>query len=135
MTPSDVKLLKTSNMLRLSYSNGEQFDLPAEYLRVHSPSAEVRGHGAAEPKLVFGKADVGIRTIAPVGHYALKIVFDDGHDTGLYTWAYLHELGREQADKWQAYLARLEREGKSRQPNPEQKPKPNPNGPAFTELK
>ncbi|QGX40105.1 gamma-butyrobetaine hydroxylase-like domain-containing protein [Permianibacter aggregans] len=131
MTPTDVKLLKASNNLQLRYASGEQFDLPAEYLRVHSPSAEVRGHGAAEPKLVFGKADVGIRTIAPVGHYALKIVFDDGHDTGLYTWTYLYELGRDQAEKWQAYLARLEREGKSRQP----KPKPNPSGPAFTELK
>lgn len=127
MTPTDIKLIQSRNVLRIIYSNQEQHELSAEYLRVHSPSAEVRGHGAAEPKLVFGKAGVRMRSINPVGHYALKITFDDGHDTGLYTWQYLYELGRDFPENWQAYIERLEREGKAREPKAISGP--------FTELK
>src|SRR5437762_8033281 len=81
----------------VSFSDGSRFELPFEYLRVHSPSAEVKGHGPGQEVLVLGKENVGIRAVEPVGQYAITIVFDDGHDTGLFTWRYLHELGRERA--------------------------------------
>jgi DUF971 family protein len=93
-------------VLEVSFSDGSRFELPFEYLRVYSPSAEVKGHGPGQEVLVLGKQDVGIRGVEPVGQYAVKLVFDDGHDTGLYTWKYLAELGREQTEKWARYLER-----------------------------
>ena len=98
-------------MLELTFEDGATFALPAEYLRVHSPSAEVRGHGPGQEVLQIGKEHVGIAAVEPVGQYAVRIVFDDGHDTGLYTWAYLCELGRDREQKWQDYLARLKELG------------------------
>ena len=93
-------------MLEVSFADGSCFQLPFEYLRVHSPSAEVQGHGPGQEVLVVGKENVGIRAVEPVGQYAVKLVFDDGHDTGLYTWKYLFELGRDREAKWAQYLAR-----------------------------
>jgi DUF971 family protein len=94
-------------VLEVAFDDGSHFELPFEYLRVYSPSAEVRGHGPGQETLQIGKHEVGVAKIEPVGHYAVRIVFDDGHDTGLYTWGYLHELGREREGKWRQYLARL----------------------------
>lgn len=105
--PSEIRLRKAARLLVLSYDNGQQFELPFEYLRVHSPSAEVRGHGAAEPVLVTGKEKVQVRSVEPIGHYAVRLVFDDGHDSGLYTWSYLYELGTTHDAKWTAYLERV----------------------------
>ena len=104
--PVEIKLRTTSRVLEVSFDDGQRFQLPFEYLRVHSPSAEVQGHGPGQQVLVLGKESVGVRTVEPVGQYAVKLVFDDGHDTGLFTWKYLYELGRDQATKWAAYLAR-----------------------------
>ena len=104
--PTEIKLRTTSRVLEVSFGDGSRFQLPFEYLRVHSPSAEVQGHGPGQEVLVLGKEDVGIRGVEPVGQYAVKLVFDDGHDTGLYTWKYLYELGRDQQTKWAQYLAR-----------------------------
>jgi DUF971 family protein len=96
------------------FDSGESLTLPAEYLRVESPSAEVKGHGPGQEQLVWGKRNVRIRKLEPVGSYAVRIVFDDGHATGLYTWPYLLKLGREQADIWQAYLGKIAAAGFSR---------------------
>src|SRR5579864_8912427 len=104
--PAEIKLRTTSRVLEVSFGDGSRFELPFEYLRVHSPSAEVQGHGPGQEVLVLGKENVGIRAVEPVGQYAVKLVFDDGHDTGLYTWKYLHELGRERAARWARYLER-----------------------------
>jgi DUF971 family protein len=109
--PTDIKLRTRSRLLEVTFDDGARFELPFEYLRVYSPSAEVRGHGPGQETLQLGKHEVGITRVEPVGHYAVKLVFDDGHDTGLYTWAYLHELGREREQKWQQYRARLEELG------------------------
>jgi DUF971 family protein len=106
---TEIRLKRALRLLEVSFADGSRFELPFEYLRVHSPSAEVKGHGPGQEVLVVGKESVGIAAIEPVGQYAVKLVFDDGHDTGLYTWKYLHELGREQADKWARYLARKAR--------------------------
>jgi len=114
--PTEIRLRKKSRLLAVAYDNGQAFDLPFEYLRVHSPSAEVRGHGPGQDVLQTGKENVQITALEPVGHYALKIVFDDGHDTGLYTWSYLYELGTEQQARWRAYLDRLTAAGYARQP-------------------
>jgi len=108
---TEIKLRQRSRLLEVSFDDGSRFELPFEYLRVHSPSAEVRGHGAGEGVLVTGKQDVGLKAIEPIGQYAVKLVFDDGHDTGLYTWEYLHELGSQREQKWSAYLARVARAG------------------------
>lgn len=116
-TPTDLKLRKTSRVLEVTFDDGQTYSLPFEYLRVYSPSAEVRGHGAGQEKLQTGKESVGIRAIEPVGHYAVRLVFDDGHDSGLYTWSYLEELGRDQEQKWRDYLDRLEAAGYAREPN------------------
>src|SRR5213079_32108 len=89
---TEIRLRRASRVLEVSFSDGSRFELPFEYLRVHSPSAEVKGHGPGQEVLVLGKENVGIRAVEPVGQYAVKLVFDDGHDTGLYTWNYLHEL-------------------------------------------
>lgn len=106
--PTEIKLRKVSRCLWLSFSDGLEFELPAEYLRVHSPSAEVQGHGPGEGVLVTGKEAVNISAVEPVGRYAVRLVFDDGHSTGLFTWPILYRLGRDQADNWAAYQAKLQ---------------------------
>jgi len=103
---TEIKVRSKSRLLEVSFSDGSRFELPFEYLRVHSPSAEVKGHGPGQEVLVLGKEAVGVRAVEPVGQYAVKIVFDDGHDTGLFTWRYLHELGLNQAANWQRYRER-----------------------------
>ena len=105
---------RSSRLLQVSFNDGSRYQLPFEYLRVHSPSAEVQGHG--NPKLVAHKKEVGISTIEAVGNYAVKLAFSDGHDTGLYSWEYLHELGEKQESSWKSYLKRLEEAGASRDP-------------------
>jgi DUF971 family protein len=102
--PVELRLDKAKRTLRVSYDSGETFSLPAEYLRVESPSAEVQGHGQAQKQIVTGKEAVAIAALEPIGNYAVRITFDDGHDTGLFSWDYLHQLGREQVTRWQAYL-------------------------------
>jgi DUF971 family protein len=109
ISATEIKLRRRSRVLEVSFADGSRFELPFEYLRVHSPSAEVRGHGAGEGVLVIGKENVDITTVEPIGQYAVKLVFDDGHDTGLFTWKYLHELGSQREQKWAAYRARVER--------------------------
>ncbi len=104
--PLEIKLRRAARLLEVTFEEGLRFELPFEYLRVYSPSAEVKGHGPGQETLVLGKEAVGVRAIEPVGQYAVKLVFDDGHDTGLYTWKYLFELGRDQQEKWAKYLAR-----------------------------
>ena len=111
MRPSSLKLRTQSRLLEVVFDNGERFELPFEYLRVYSPSAEVRGHGPGQETLQLGKHNVGIRAVEPVGNYAVKLVFDDGHDSGLYSWSYLRELGVEREQKWQRYLDRLQELG------------------------
>lgn len=103
-----IKLKRNSRLVCLQFSDGLEAELSFEYLRVYSPSAEVRGHGKGQEVLQWGKRNVGIRSVEPVGHYAIKINFDDGHDTGLYSWDYLHELALEQTQKWDAYLQKLQ---------------------------
>jgi len=112
--PVEIQLHQNSRLLEIAFDSGERFSLPCEYLRVYSPSAEVRGHGAGEGVLQVGKRSVNIVDIVQVGHYAIKLVFDDGHDSGLYSWDYLYALGREQATCWQDYLHRLAAAGASR---------------------
>lgn len=114
-TPVEIRLRKNSRLLAVEFDDGSRFDLPFEYLRVHSPSAEVKGHGGpGQDVLQTGKERVQIRKIEPIGHYAVRLVFDDGHDTGLYTWNYLYELGRDRDRNWQAYLDRLSAAGYAR---------------------
>ena len=115
--PQEIRLQKKSAQLRIDFDNGSRFELPFEYLRVHSPSAEVKGHGPGQEVLQTGKEGVQITEILPVGHYAIRIVFDDGHDTGLYTWDYLYDLGCNRAQRWQAYLDRLSAAGYARTPD------------------
>jgi DUF971 family protein len=103
---TEIKLRTRARLLEVSFADGSRFELPFEYLRVSSPSAEVKGHGPGQEVLVLGKENVGIRAVEPVGQYAVKLVFDDGHDTGLYTWKYLHELGTEQPARWARYQQR-----------------------------
>src|SRR5215813_15533797 len=103
---TELRLRRASRVLEVSFSDGSRFELPFEYLRVHSPSAEVKGHGPGQEVLVLGKEKVGVPAVEPVGQYAVKIVFDDGHDTGLYTWKYLYELGRDHLQKWARYQQR-----------------------------
>jgi DUF971 family protein len=105
-TPTEIRLRTQSRVLDVTFDDGSRFELPFEYLRVHSPSAEVKGHGPGQEVLVLGKEKVGIKAVEQVGQYAVKLVFDDGHDTGLYSWKYLHELGRDHAVNWAKYLAR-----------------------------
>ena len=112
--PVTIRLRKASCLVTLEYEDGTSFDLPFEYIRVFSPSAEVRGHGPGQEVLQTGKENVRVESIEPVGHYALRLFFDDGHDTGLYTWEYLYELGMNQTEKWQDYLGRLEASGHHR---------------------
>jgi DUF971 family protein len=102
--PTELRLDAAKTTLTVSFDTGESFALPAEYLRVESPSAEVQGHSPSQKQIVTGKADVKIVSIEPVGNYAVRLTFDDGHNTGLFSWDYLQELGREQKSKWAAYL-------------------------------
>ncbi|MEX2497054.1 MAG: DUF971 domain-containing protein [Woeseia sp.] len=115
-TPVELRLRNSSRQLDVEFDDGRHFELPFEYLRVHSPSAEVKGHGPGQEVLQTGKEQVGVRKLEPVGHYAVRIIFDDGHDTGLYTWQYLYELGRDKDSNWQTYLDRLAAAGYARRP-------------------
>jgi DUF971 family protein len=112
--PTTIHLHRKSRLLELGWADGTRYELSCEYLRVFSPSAEVRGHGQLEPTLVGGKREVNITQIVPVGRYAVRLVFDDGHDTGLYSWDVFRELGEKHAAQWARYLARLEEHGMSR---------------------
>ncbi|MGR8919956.1 MAG: gamma-butyrobetaine hydroxylase-like domain-containing protein [Gammaproteobacteria bacterium] len=112
--PTDIKLHQKSRRLELAFDDGQTFDLSCEYLRVYSPSAEVRGHSPDQAVLQVGKEDVNITDIEVMGNYALKLTFDDGHDTGLYTWDYLYELGAQEAVYWQRYLEQLAAAGHER---------------------
>lgn len=105
--PTDIKLHQVSRVLEITFDNGTHFSMPCEFLRVYSPSAEVRGHGSGQEILQTGKEDVNITSIEPVGLYALKLTFTDGHDTGLYSWDYLYELGQNQHQLWHEYLEKL----------------------------
>jgi DUF971 family protein len=112
--PSDIKLRKAERVLEIRFDSGVRFHLPAELLRVESPSAEVQGHGASQKTTIFGKRNVGISGLEPVGNYAVRILFDDGHDSGLFTWETLYKLGRDQDEIWGEYLKALEAKGLSR---------------------
>jgi DUF971 family protein len=115
---TELRLRRASRLLEVSFTDGSRFELPFEYLRVYSPSAEVKGHGPGQEVLVRGKEQVGIVAVEPVGQYAVKLVFDDGHDTGLYTWKYLHELGRSRTEYWARYRARCASEAPRATPAP-----------------
>jgi DUF971 family protein len=112
--PEELRLKEGGRTLVVRFDSGEEFNYPAEFLRVESPSAEVKGHGPGQETLVTGKSDIAIMRIEPVGNYAARLHFDDGHSTGLYTWPYLLKLGREQETLWNAYLAKLAKSGASR---------------------
>ncbi|HEY8382679.1 MAG TPA: DUF971 domain-containing protein [Microvirga sp.] len=114
--PTELRLAKDRRMLTVAFDDGSSFALPAEYLRVTSPSAEVQGHSPSERKTVPGKRNVEILGVEPVGNYAVKLRFDDMHDTGIYGWDYLHELGAKHDEKWANYLAELDAKGLSREP-------------------
>ncbi|MEN9916232.1 MAG: hypothetical protein RLY40_164 [Pseudomonadota bacterium] len=113
-TPSDIKLLQKTRKLEIQFDNGEKFSLPCEYLRVFSPSAEVKGHGLSEGKLVSGKKNVNITNIEPIGHYAIRLIFDDNHQSGIYSWETLYELSKHYSQYWEYYLQRLKSAGISR---------------------
>ncbi len=115
-TPTKIKLHQRSQVLELVYGNA-RFELPAEFLRVYSPSAEVKGHGRGQEVLQSGKRTVAITGIEPQGNYAIKLIFSDGHDTGLYSWQYLHHLGSNYEAMWQDYLLRLKQAGQTRDPD------------------
>ena len=112
--PVEIRLRTKSRVLEVTFDDGAHYKLPAEYLRVHSPSAEVQGHGVGTGVLVSGKEEVAVTGVEPIGQYAVRLLFDDGHDTGLYTWKYLRELGSEREARWLAYLQRLEKAGLKR---------------------
>jgi DUF971 family protein len=114
--PVELRLKKAEKLLEVAYDDGSRFRLPAEYLRVESPSAEVQGHGPGQKTLVAGRAHVGIISLEPVGNYAVRITFDDLHETGIYSWNYLYELGVEREKRWREYLEGLAANGLSREP-------------------
>lgn len=114
--PTEIKLHQQSRILEVAFNDGSRFEMPCEYLRVFSPSAEVRGHGPGQEVLQVGKKHVEIKAIEPVGQYAVVLAFSDGHDSGIYSWDYLYDLGRKQDFYWQAYLRRMEEAGESREP-------------------
>ena len=114
--PTEIKLHQASRVLEIAYADGQSFRLPCEFLRVYSPSAEVRGHGPGQEVLQVGKKDVAIIKIEPVGNYAVQLTFSDGHDTGIYSWDLLYEYGARQDEMWQQYLKRMEEAGASREP-------------------
>ena len=120
--PTEIKLHQKSRVLEIAFSDGKSFRLPYEFLRVYSPSAEVRGHGPGQEVLQTGKKDVDILSLEPVGSYAVQPHFSDGHATGIYSWEYLYELGRDHDALWQRYLGRLAAAGGSREPDPNAKP-------------
>ena len=115
--PSEINVKKQSRLLQLVYDDGQMFEYSFEFLRVHSPSAEVRGHGPSDAVLQVGKENVQIESIEPVGNYAIKLIFDDGHNTGLYSWQYLRELGENMQSYWSKYLTALNEAGHQREQN------------------
>ena len=115
-TPTEIKLHQKSLVLEITFSDGSRFELPYEYLRVYSPSAEVRGHGPGQEVLQTGKKDVDILDLEPVGSYAVQPQFSDGHSTGIYSWDYLYELGLNRESLWKKYLERLKQSGARREP-------------------
>jgi DUF971 family protein len=123
-SPSNIVLHKASRLLEIAFDDGSTFRLPFEFLRVYSPSAEVRGHGPGQETLQVGKRDVTIDDLQAVGHYALQPLFSDGHHSGIYSWEYLYELGTNQERLWADYLARLEAEGGSREASGAMTPPP-----------
>jgi len=116
-SPTEIKLHQKSRVLEIAFDSGERFELSYEYLRVFTPSAEARGHGPGQETLQTGKRDITIERIEPVGNYAIRPVFSDGHDSGLYSWDMLYNLGKHRDALWQTYLDRLQAEGKSRDPD------------------
>jgi DUF971 family protein len=114
--PVEIRLLQAEKALEVAFDDGRSFRFPAEFLRVESPSAEVQGHAPGQKQLVAGRRHVGIMEVEPVGNYAVRLRFDDLHDTGIFSWRYLYELGMEQEERWAAYLAGLEKAGLSRDP-------------------
>jgi len=114
--PTEIKLHQSSRVLELVFADGRSFRLPYEFLRVYSPSAEVRGHGPGQETLQTGKRDVTITDVESVGHYALRPTFSDGHESGIYSWDYLYDLGTRQDELWQRYIDRLAKAGASREP-------------------
>lgn len=113
--PTEIKLHQKSKVLEVAFADGKTFRLPCEFLRVYSPSAEVRGHGPGQEVLQTGKKDVEIKRVEPVGHYAVQLAFSDGHDTGIYSWDLLYDYGLRQAEMWQHYLKRMAEAGASRE--------------------
>ncbi len=114
--PTELRLRRAEKVLDIGFDDGRRFTLPAEYLRVESPSAEVQGHGPGHKVIIAGRAHVGIMNLEPVGNYAVRIKFDDLHDTGIYSWEYLYQLGVEQPKRWRDYLAALAEKGLKREP-------------------
>ena len=114
--PSEIRYISGERRLEIDFDNGASFSYPAEFLRVESPSAEVQGHGPGMKQIIHGRREVGILAVEPVGNYAVRIKFDDLHDTGIFTWKYLYQLGEQQAEIWGEYLAALEARGLSRDP-------------------
>ena len=114
--PIEIRVKQDEKVLEVDFEDGSSFRLPAELLRVESPSAEVQGHGASQKKIVAGRRHVGILEIEPVGNYAIRLIFDDLHDTGIFSWEYLYELGTEKDQRWQDYLKALKQAGLSRDP-------------------
>jgi DUF971 family protein len=123
-TPTEIKLRQKSRLMEIAFSDGKVFELPYEYLRVYSPSAEVRGHGPGQETLQIGKKSVEITAIDAVGSYAIQPTFSDGHSTGIYAWDYLYELGENQVMLWDQYLRQLADAGASREPMAEAPPRP-----------
>jgi DUF971 family protein len=115
-TPTDIRLHQKSRVLEVAFDDGSRFEFPCEFLRVFSPSAEVQGHGPGQERLQWGKKNVNITSVQPVGNYAVQLYFDDGHDTGIYSWDLLYRFGANQDEMWQDYLAQVEQAGVSREP-------------------
>jgi DUF971 family protein len=114
--PTEIKLHQVSRRLEIAFNDGARFELPYEFLRVYSPSAEVRGHGPGQEVLQVGKKNIAVKGIEPVGSYAVTLTFSDGHDTGIYSWEYLYELGTNYVALWDRYVSRMEAAGASREP-------------------
>jgi DUF971 family protein len=114
--PVEIRLIKAEKVLEVAFEDGKTFRLPAEYLRVESPSAEVQGHAPGQKQLVAGRRHVGIMAVEPVGNYAVRLKFDDLHDTGIFSWRYLYALGMDQEERWAGYVAALDKAGLSREP-------------------
>lgn len=114
--PTEIRLRRAEKLLEVDFDDGARFSYPAEYLRVESPSAEVQGHGPNERRTIAGKRNVGVVGVEPVGNYAVRLLFDDGHDTGIFSWDYLYSLGRDRSGRWDAYLAALRAAKLSRNP-------------------